>query len=109
MRLLQVLTVYKALAETIGTFTMVFVGVGSIVLSEKYPGFPAIMIPLTWGTIIALMIVLWGGTSGAHFNPAVSFAMTLAKRLPIHLLPVYWGSQLLGGFLAILALKVVKK
>ncbi len=102
--------IQKALAEMAGTFAMIFVGVGSILLSEKYPqSFPAFGIPIAWGAIIALMIVVWGKTSGAHFNPAVTLALTIAKRSPIVLLPLYWGSQLLGGLVAIGALEGIKK
>ena len=109
MRVLQVL-MQKALAEMIGTFAMIFVGVSSITLSEKYPHtFPPITIPVAWGTTIALMIIVWGGTSGAHFNPAVTLALTAAKRSPAALLPIYWGSQLIGGLIAIVALEGLKK
>ena len=102
--------IQKALAEMIGTFAMIFVGVSSIILSEKYPqAFPPIIIPIAWGTIIALMIVVWGSTSGAHFNPVVTLALTLAKRSPVALLPLYWGSQLLGGLIAIGASEGIKK
>lgn len=100
----------KALAEMTGTFAMIFVGVSSILLSEKYPHLvPPIAVPIAWGTIIAFMIVVWGSTSGAHFNPAVTLALTIAKRSPAALLPLYWGSQLLGGFIAIVALEGIKK
>ena len=110
MRVLQMLLAQKALAEMSGTFAIIFVGVSSIILSEKYPQmFPPIVIPIAWGTIIASMIVVWGNTSGAHFNPAVTLALTMAKRSPLTLLPLYWGSQLLGGLLAIAASEVVKK
>ena len=104
------LLMQKALAEMTGTFAMIFVGVSSIILSEKYPYlFPPIVIPIAWGTVIALMIVVWGNTSGAHFNPAVTLALTLAKRSPVSLLPLYWGSQLLGGLAAIVVTEVIKK
>ncbi len=65
--------------EKSGTFAMIFVGISSIILSEKYPHvFPAIVIPVAWGTIIALMIVVW-------------------------------GSQLLGGIIAIAVSEAIKK
>lgn len=100
----------KALAEMIGTFTMIFVGVGSMILSERHPHlFPPIVIPIAWGTIIALMIVVWGNASGAHLNPAVTLALTVANRSPVALLPLYWGSQLFGGLVAIAALEGIKR
>lgn len=110
MRVLQMLLAQKALAEMTGTFAMIFVGVSSIIFSEKYPQlFPPIIVPIAWGTIIGIMILVWGSTSGAHFNPAVTLAMTIAKRSPLALLPLYWGSQLMGGLIAIVASEAVKK
>ena len=104
------LLVQKALAEMTGTFAMIFVGVSSIILSEKYPQlFPPIVIPIAWGTIIALMIIAWGSTSGAHFNPVVTLAMTVARRSPVALLPLYWGSQILGGLVAVAASEAIKR
>ena len=49
----------KAIAEMSGTFAIVFVGAGSIGLSERYPQiFPAFGVPLAWALIIMLMIFL---------------------------------------------------
>ena len=102
--------VSKALAEMIGTFTVIFVGGGSIVLTEKYPNLvPSFIIPLTWGLIIGLMILAVGGISGAHFNPAVTLAFAAAKRLPAVHVPVYWFSQCTGGLMAIGLLIFLRK
>ena len=100
----------KALAEVIGTFTMIFVGAGSIALSEKFPQtFPAFIIPIAWGLTIALMIFAVGHISGAHFNPAVTLAFVVAKRIPASAILIYWPSQLTGGLLAISLLEFLKK
>ena len=100
----------KAMAEMIGTFTMIFVGGGSIVLTERYPQiFPPFIIPLAWGSIIALMIFAVSHVSGAHFNPAVTLAFVVAKRLPLAQVPIYWTSQIVGGLTAIGLLEVLKK
>ena len=104
------LLTHKALAEMIGTFTMIFVGGGSIVLSERFPQvFPAFIIPVAWGLTIALMIFAVGHISGAHFNPAVTLAFVAAGRLPASQIFLYWGSQFCGGFMAIALLDVLKK
>ncbi len=100
----------KALAELFGTFSVVFIGAGSIGLCEKYPQiFPAYTIPVAWGLIIALMIFLVSPVSGAHFNPAVTLAFAAAKRIPISQIYIYWGSQLCGGLIAIGLLEAIKK
>ena len=100
----------KALAELFGTFAVIFVGAGSIVLCEKYPQtFPAYTVPVAWGLIIVLMIFLISHVSGAHFNPVVTLAFAAAKRIPASEIFVYWGSQLCGGLIAIGLLEVLKK
>ena len=110
LRVLQVLLTHKALAETIGTFTVIFVGVGSIILTERCPHiFPTFIIPIAWGSTIALIIFAVSHISGAHFNPAVTLAFVAAKRMPLALVPLYWTSQMIGGLAAISLLEVVKK
>ena len=104
------LLAHKALAEMIGTFTMIFVGGGSILLTERYPQiFPPFIIPLAWGSTIALMIFAVSHISGAHFNPAVTLAFVAAKRLSLAQVPIYWTSQIVGGLAAIGLLEVLKK
>ena len=101
---------HKALAEMIGTFTMIFIGGGSIILSERYPQVvPPFVIPIAWGLTIALMIFAVGHVSGAHFNPAVTLAFVVTKRLPASQIFLYWGSQFCGGLVAIGFLEVLKK
>ena len=75
--------IHKAVAEMVGTFAVIFVGGGSIVLSERYPqAFPTFCIPIAWGLAVTLMIFAAGRISGAHFNPAVTLAFAVAKRIP---------------------------
>lgn len=108
--MLQMLLAHKAFAEIIGTFTMIFVGGGSIILSDRYPQiFPAITIPIAWGLTIGLMIIAVGNISGAHFNPAVTLAFAVTKRLPQNLVLLYWISQFAGGLMAITLLEALKK
>lgn len=98
----------KILAEMAGTFMMIFVGGGSILLVEKNM-IPAFWIPIAWGSVIGLMIVAMGSISGAHFNPAVTLAFAVTKRLPASLVMVYWGSQMFGGLCAVGLLGILQK
>lgn len=107
--MLQVLLGHKVLAEVIGTFTMIFVGGGSIILTERFPHIPGFIIPIAWSGTIALMILAVGNISGAHFNPAVTLALAVSKRLPVDQIPVYWLSQFGGGLMAVILLGVLKK
>ena len=101
--------VHKILAETAGTFAMVFAGYGTLLLSEKYPhAVPAFCVPLVFGLVITGMIFAFGHVSGAHFNPAVTLAFAAAKRLPLNQIFIYWGSQFLGGLAAIGLLSVLQ-
>jgi glycerol uptake facilitator-like aquaporin len=46
------------------------------------------------------MIYALGGVSGAHFNPAVTAALTMAGKSPVGDIPVYMASQVIGGIAA---------
>lgn len=100
----------KALAEMVGTFAIIFVGGSSILLSERYPNlFPSFGIAVTFGSVVALMILAVGHLSGAHFNPAVTLAFAVAKRFPAAQIVVYWLSQCAGGLLAAVLLIGLRK
>jgi aquaporin NIP len=106
----QVPLTQKVLAEVVGTFTMIFVGGGSIILSERFPqAVPPFVIPIAWGLTITLMIFAVGSVSGAHFNPAVTLAFAVTGRLPASQIIFYWGSQLGGGLMAIGLLEALRK
>jgi aquaporin NIP len=57
-------------------------------------------VALTFGLVIMAMIYAVGHISGAHFNPAVSFAFALSRHFPWPRLGGYWGAQLLGALTA---------
>ena len=61
-------------------------------------------IAITFGLIVMAMIYALGDISGAHLNPAVSIAFTLAGRFNIRSLLPYIISQLAGAFMASLIL-----
>lgn len=91
-----------------GTFALIFVGGGSILLSEKNI-VPPICIPIAWGFMVCLMIIAAGHISGAHFNPAVTLAFAAVKRIPLSEVWVYWTSQFAGGLAAVALLAVFNK
>ncbi len=100
----------RMMAEIAGTFTMIFIGGGAIVLTERFPqAFPSFIVPVAWGGIIMLMIFAVGHISGAHFNPAVTLAFAVSGRLPAVQVPVYWAGQFAGGLAAIALLETLKK
>lgn len=100
--------IHKAFAEMAGTFMIIFVGGGSIILFERNI-VPAFIVPMAWGLTVAVMIWTVSHVSGAHFNPAVTLAFAAAKRLPSTQIIVYWTSQFVGGLVAIGLLQILKK
>jgi aquaporin Z len=96
------------IAEFIGTFALVFCGTGAIVIDHQSAGAVThVGIAITFGLIVMSMIYSLGNISGAHLNPAVSIAFTLAGRFPIIQLPGYVLSQLTGALLASFTLKLL--
>jgi aquaporin NIP len=93
-------------AELIGTFALVFCGTGAIIIDQQSGGTVThVGVAITFGLIIMSMIYSLGNISGAHLNPAVSIAFTIAKRFPLKQLPGYIISQLAGALLASFTLK----
>jgi aquaporin Z len=96
----------KYVAEFIGTFALVFCGTGAIVIDQETHGAVTHAgIAITFGLIVMSMIYALGNISGAHLNPAVSLAFTVAGKFPIKQLLPYILSQLTGAFAASLLLK----
>jgi aquaporin NIP len=95
----------KWLSELLGTFALVFAGTGAIVINKEAGGvITHVGIAITFGLIVMAMIYALGDVSGAHLNPAVTIAFTLAGRFKVIELLPYIVSQLLGAFLASLTL-----
>ena len=98
----------KYLAELLGTYALVFAGTGAIVIDQQTNGsITHVGIAITFGLIVMSMIYTFGDISGAHINPAVSIAFTIAGRFPLKRLPFYLFSQLAGATLASLTLKLL--
>lgn len=92
------------LTELLGTFILVFVGTGSVVTALfigdglTVPGI--LLIALTFGLTLTVIIYSLGSVSGAHVNPAVTIAASLAGKLKArHIIP-YIVMQLLGAVIA---------
>jgi aquaporin NIP len=96
----------KYIAETIGTFAMVFCGTGAIIINQESGGaITHFGIATTFGLIVMVMIYTFGNISGAHFNPAVTIAFAIAKKFQFKEIAPYITSQLIGAFSASLLLK----
>lgn len=91
------------LAETLGTFLLVLFGDGSILqynFLEKPPQNNFLSVAFGYGFALTMGILVSGGVSGGHLNPAVTLSMCCIKKCRWICLPVYWAGQYLGAFLA---------
>jgi aquaporin Z len=97
----MVATPQECVAEFVGTFLLVFT-VGCNVLAGN---------PVWGGVSIAssLMVSIYalGPASGANFNPAVSVALGITKKMLWPKVGAYCGVQLLGGLVAAVCYSVL--
>lgn len=95
----------RYVAEFSASFLMIFLGTGSMVLSDQTDGwFTHLDVSLSWGVAVGLGIFLFGRYSGAHMNPAVTVSLTLLKVHPKQQLLPFLGLQFGGGIAASLLL-----
>jgi len=85
-------------AEFIGTFALIFVGIGAI----KTAGHDVLGVALAHGLTIAAFVSATMHISGGQLNPAVTFGLLCGGHMTIANAIRYWISQLLGGFTAAL-------
>jgi aquaporin Z len=84
------------LSEFIGTFILVLMGTGTAVFSNGNAALTA----LAFGISLIAVIYIFGSTSGGHFNPIVSFAMLLNKKIDFKTFTRYSLIQLIGAVAA---------
>lgn len=96
----------KYLIEFIGTFFLVFVGCGAMVINNHTGGdITHVGVAMSWGLIVMVLIYAIGDISGAHINPAVTIGFWIAKRFPFKEVLPYIAAQLAGAFVASFSLK----
>ncbi|MBA3582517.1 MAG: aquaporin [Gammaproteobacteria bacterium] len=89
------------LAELLGTFGLVLVGTGAIIVNDVSGGLLGNAgIALAFAVIVFLMICSFAHLSGAHINPAVSMVFALTGHLAWRKLGNYWLAQCCGALLA---------
>ena len=90
-------------AELIGTFTVIVFATGSVVLDAKLNGVLGLpFIAIAPAIAVAIGVYLFGKTSMAHFNPAVTVGFLITKHLERknELLLIYLLAEILGGIVS---------
>ncbi len=92
----------KYIAESLGTFWLVFGGCGSAVLAAAFPevGIGLLGVSLAFGLTVVTMAYAIGHISGCHLNPAVSIGLWAGGRFATKDLLPYIIAQVIGGVLA---------
>jgi aquaporin Z len=91
----------KLAAELFGTFILVFVGTGAIVINDVSGGAVShVGVALTFGLVVLALVYAVGDVSGAHLNPAVTVAFWLARRFPGREVGPYLLAQCAGAIFA---------
>jgi glycerol uptake facilitator-like aquaporin len=103
-------------AEALGTMLLVAGVVGSGIMAQRLTGDVALQLlcnTVATGAILTVLILMFAPVSGAHFNPAVTLAFMLRKKIAAGKALAYAASQIAGGILgtfaahAMFAMKIV--
>src|SRR5438874_3132006 len=91
----------QCVAEFIGTFALIFIGVGVIANHSNLTGNAGLLaVALAHGFTIAVMVSATGGISGGHLNPAVTLGVWVGRKIDGRGAVAYWISQLAGAVAA---------
>jgi glycerol uptake facilitator-like aquaporin len=94
----------RAFCEWLGTAFLLAAVVGSGIMAQKLAGDDALALlcnTLATGAILAVLILVFGPLSGAHFNPAVTIGFALRSKLPWSEAAIYIAAQVLGGLVGV--------
>lgn len=88
----------EAIAEGIGTFSLVFAGTGAVMVNGISDGsLTHLGVSFVFGAIVAAMIYCLGHISGAHLNPAVTLAFWTSGFFSKRLVIPYILAQIIGA------------
>jgi glycerol uptake facilitator-like aquaporin len=94
-------------AEWLGTAFLLAAVVGSGIMAQKLAGgnvaLALLCNTIPTGAILAVLILVFGPISGAHFNPAVTLAFALRGEQPWSISGTYVVAQIVGGIVGVWA------
>ena len=95
----------RLVAEGVGTAMLLAAVVGSGIMAERLSGDSEALALLAnmaaTGAILAVLILIFGPVSGAHFNPAVSLVFYLRREITKSQGLAYVAVQLIGGLVGV--------
>jgi aquaporin Z len=96
----------RVFSELLGTFLLVLVAAGGGMVNARFGGhaIPSSALVVAPALMVLAIILFMGAVSGAHLNPAVSFAFALRGDFPWRRVPAYVIAQFAGAVLAPLLL-----
>jgi len=98
----------KYIAEVIGTFTLVFIGAGAVIVNSITGGELGLLgIALAHGFALMAMVYIFGNVSGTYVNPAITIALVFARKMNLTEGAYYVVSQLIGAVIAGFALFII--
>jgi aquaporin Z len=98
----------KVIAEIIGTFILVVLATGSVVLDARMNGVLGIpFIAFAPFVGVAIGVYLFGKISMAHFNPAVTVGFLITKHITKIQLTYYFAAEIIGALLGSLFVKLL--
>lgn len=97
----------RLIAEFIGTAALVFFGTGAVAVSAETGAFDHTGIAFAFGAVVMIMIYAVGNVSGAHLNPAVTFAFAINKKIRYNTALLYVLVQFLAAAGASLLVKIL--
>ena len=88
-------------AEALGTMFLLASIVGSGIMGENLAGgnvaLAVFAVALSVGCVLVVIIQMFGPISGAHFNPAVTFAFLLQRQISLKDSLLYIPAQIVGA------------
>jgi aquaporin Z len=95
------------LAELVGTFVLVFGGVGSAVLAGGKIGYAGVA--FAFGLSLLAMVYTIGPISGCHINPAVTIGLLLHRKIAARKATGYIAAQIVGSIIAAFVILLIAK
>ena len=97
----------RGIAEAVGTFVLVFGGVGAAVIAGDKIGYAGIA--FAFGLSLLAMAYAIGPISGCHINPAVTLGLLARGKIDGAEAVRYWAAQIVGAIVAALVLLLIVK